>query len=135
MANEAVKRYDASYAGSEVKDFTIGDGNTFLKGSIMSLNDPRLASGVTAIATPCAGILARDKVAGDGRTRVSVYRDGDWDVVASGTIPIGAPICTSAVQNIVQSALGVTAASGAAIIGYALEAASDAEVFQMRLKS
>jgi hypothetical protein len=57
-------------------------------------------------------------------------------MVASGAITVGANVCASTTGslNYVSDATGVTAVSGAAIIGYALETASDGETIQVRLK-
>lgn len=133
MVNEAIKRYSASQAGDVVQDFSVNNNYALEKGQFVQLLDARAVSGTLTAGCPCAGIVAREKIAGDGRTQVSVHRSGDFDVAASGTIAIGAPLCIEGTFNYVKSASGVTAASGAAVIGYALEAATGDEIFQMRL--
>jgi hypothetical protein len=132
MANEAVLRYNENYIGA-IQDYTVADGTGIEKGALLALTDPRTAILNSAIAQPIAGIAAREKIASDGRTRLAVYRKGDFDMLASGAITIGSPVCCAAIANTVQSAIAVTAASGAAILGYALETASDAETIQVRL--
>lgn len=135
MTNEAILRYAPSAAGNVIQDMTVNDNYSIDKGAFLTLIDPRAVSGTLASGAVCAGICARDKIAGDGRTRVAVYVQGDFDVVASGAIALGAPIVLSGdtnFPNTVKAAL--TSNSGAAVIGYALETASDAEVFQMRLR-
>lgn len=133
MVNEAVLRYSENYSGA-IQDYTVADGTGIEKGAILALTDPRTAILASEEAQPCAGIAAREKIASDGRTRLSVIRKGDFDMVASGAITVGAPVCLAGTpSNTVKSANGVAAASGAAIIGYALETASDAETIQVRL--
>ena len=136
MANEAIKRYAPSSQGDVIQDFSVSDNYALEKGAFVQLLDARAVSGTITAGCACAGIVAREKIAGDGRTQVAVYREGDFDVVGSGTIAIGAPLVLEGTFNYVKSALvgGATGASGAAVIGYALEAASGDEVFQMRLK-
>lgn len=132
MANEAIKRYAPRACGDTIVDFTVADALSFEKGTFVELIDPRAVSGVSASGVVCAGIIAREKIANDGRTQVAVYREGDFDVVASGAIAIGQGIRLLNTANKVAAA--TSADSGAALIGYALETASDAEVFQMRLR-
>jgi len=134
MVNEAVLRYSEGYSGA-IQDFTVADGTAITKGALLALTDPRTAVLASSAAQPIAGIAARDKIASDGRTRLSVIRKGDFDMVASGAITVGSPVCSSTTGslNYVMSAAGVAAASGAAILGYALETASDGETIQVRL--
>lgn len=132
MANEAIKRYSESYAGDVVQDFTVADGTGIEKGALLKLTDPRTAIIASAAGDVCCGIAAREKIASDGRTQLSVHRRGDFDMVASGAITVGHPVMAAGVPaNTVKAA--TSAQSGAAIIGYALETAADAEVFQVRL--
>lgn len=127
MANEAIIR-------DRLQDpigMACGNTNAIEKGAILSLIDPRVASGAFVEAANCAGIAAREKISGDGRTTVSVFQNGIFDVVASGSITIGSDVQMAGAANIVEAALSGT--SGRGIIGQALEAASDGETFQMRL--
>lgn len=132
MANEAILR---DFLENPV-DFTVADGTGIEKGALLQLTDPRTASAVTAIRQPLAGIAAVEKVASDGSTRLSVYRKGVFDMVASGALivagnPVMAAGDTAAVNaNKVIIAVGASL-SGAAVLGYALESAADGEVFQV----
>jgi hypothetical protein len=133
MANEAVLRYSSGNAG-DIQDYTVADGTAISKGALLELQDARTAIAVSGAGKPIAGIAARDKIANDGRTRLSVIRRGDFDMVASGAIAIGSPVCASdANTSNVKTVVGVGGISGAAIIGYALETASDGEVIQVRV--
>jgi hypothetical protein len=133
MTNEAVKRYDESSGyGGVIQDYIVADGTGIEKGTLLKLTDPRTASASSAEADVCAGIAAREKVANDGHTRLSVYKKGYFDMVASGAIAVGSSVISAGELNAVKSAAG-TAHSGAAIIGYAEETASDAETILVRL--
>lgn len=133
MTNEAVLRYSSGNAG-DIQDYTVADGTGIEKGAICALTDARTAILASSSGQPCAGVAAREKIANDGRTRLALYRKGDFDMVASGAITVGFPVSiasTAGFSNVVKQATG--AESGAMIIGYALETASDAETIQVRL--
>lgn len=111
-------------------DFTVADGTGIEKGALLKLTDPRTASASTASKDILAGIAAREKIASDGRTRLSVFTRGIFDMGASGAIPVGSPVMSAGAVNKVMLAT-TPAASGAAILGYALETAADDEIFQV----
>lgn len=131
MANEAILRDRFS----NPIDMTCQDANGIEKGAFLQLFDPRIASGAPVGASnfACAGICAREKIANDGRTQVAVFRDGIFDVRASGAISVGAPLGCAENNDVMAIKSLATIASGAQIIGHALETAADAEVFQMWL--
>lgn len=126
MANEAVlrERHD------NPTDFIVADGTGIEKGALLALTDPRTAVAATEGAV-LAGIAAREKVASDGRTRLAVYRNGIFDMKASGAILIGQDVSASEDNHVKAALIG---ASGAVILGTALEAASDAETIQVEVK-
>ena len=132
MANEAVKRYSESTSGDVIIDYTVVDAMGIEKGTFLKLLDARVASTANTQGEPCAGIAAREKVSGDGRTQLSVHKKGYFDVLASGAITVGDPLILKGIANRVMAATSGFA-SGAAVIGYAEETASDAETFVMRL--
>lgn len=103
--------------------FTIAD-SAIEKGAVLTLTDARTASETLAVGPMIAGIAAREKVASDGRTEIACFRRGWFDIVCSGTINIGDPVMMYN-QKVFVPALS---ASGAAIVGTALEAGSDGEV-------
>ena len=131
MANEAVQVQRMS----DPIDHEVADGVGIEKGTILRLTDARKASGsVTASGALCAGIARREKIAGDGRTQLSIFYDGIYRVKASGAIGVGDALMLDTAPNHVRSLAGVPIASGASIIGYAKEDAADAAAFQMRLQ-
>lgn len=134
MANEAIKRYSESAAGDVIQDYTVADDLGLEKGCFLKSIDPRSVSLADTAQQPIVGILAREKLAGDGRTRVAVYKKGFFDVVASTAIIQGAPLMFAGGTGFSNTVMAANAgASGSGIIGYAEEAASAAEVFVMRL--
>lgn len=113
-------------------NFTVADGTGIEKGTLLSLANPRTAAKSAVEGEVCAGVLAREKVADDDRTQCAVIMDGIFDATASGAIPIGCPIMSAGQDNHVKLVAGIST-SGAAIIGYALEEASDKEKIQCRI--
>lgn len=126
MANEALIRDRLE----DAIDFTVADGTGIEKGAVLKLTDPRTAIIASAAGDMLAGIAAREKVANDGRTRLSVYRKGIFDLVASGAIVIGQAVQAAGAPANTVMAAAVTS-SGCAILGHALETASDGEVIQV----
>lgn len=127
MANEAVLKLRAA----DPIDFTVGDVTGIEKGAILSLVDARTASGTIDLNSNVAGIAAREKVANDGRTQLACFVPGQrniFDLKASGAITVGSPVVASADNYVAAAGLG---ASGAMILGTALETATDAEVIEV----
>lgn len=127
MAYEATARYGPY----EYADFTVADGTGIEKGTLLKLTDPRTAIKSSGAGDVIAGIAAREKIASDGRTRLAVCRRGDFDMYASGAIPVGVPVISAGHDNYVKEA--GSGYSGASIIGYALETASTGELIQVRV--
>ena len=120
MANEAKLRVRIE----NPLPFTIAD-TAFEKGALMTLTDPRTCVANVSGAV-VAGILAREKVVGDGRTEVACFRRGWFDMVCSGAVLIGEAVMAADDGNNGIMAADVFA-SGAQIIGHALEAGADGE--------
>lgn len=127
-----VEAYDAFNTS-----MTVTDGTQISRGFLLQLTDPRTASKCTAtgVAAPqvSAGIAAMEKEASDGSTKITVWKQGIFDSVASGSIAVGAPVIFLADGYIGQSEKSAHVASGARIVGYALETASDGERIEWRL--
>lgn len=133
MANEAILRDRLE----NPIDFTCADSDAFEKGAVVKLIDPRKVSGSGCYGAPAAGIIAREKIANDGRTQVPVFRRGIFDMVCSGAINVGNKVILAGDSH---SAAGASANrvvsagsfhSGACILGTALEDATNNEVFQV----
>jgi len=124
MANEAVLKVRLE----DPIDFTCADGTGIEKGTICALTDPRTAIAVSSTAQVLAGITAREKIASDGRTQIACFRKGIFDLNCSGAVNVGDAVSACASNEIKQVANG---ASGATILGYALEAGSDNETIEV----
>jgi hypothetical protein len=128
MVNEAVMvlKYE------DPIDFIVADGTAIIKGAILKNTSPRTASLADGASNVVAGIAARDKVASDGRTRLSVYRKGIFRLLASGAITAGDAVATAgAPSNSVIKIL--TALSGARRLGFALADISDGSIGEVEL--
>ena len=128
MANEWALRVKTS----DPFDFTVTNATGIEKGTLCKMTDPRTAIISSAAGDMCAGVSASEKIASDGRTSLGFYREGIFDVNASGAISVGQPIISAGNANN-EVMLATPAYSGAAILGYALETAADDETFQMYL--
>ena len=133
MANEAVMIEDF---GLNPVQRTIADGSTgsdIEKGTIMELADENLVTANNGSGDVFGGILAVEKVGGDGSTKVSCHMGGVFDLRASPTaITAGANVSTSG-ANLIKTATAAEIDAGKSI-GKA-EATSDAagETIRVRL--
>lgn len=133
MVYEAVKIELTNDTGFP-RRYTCADGTAIVKNTLLKLTDPRTASASDTDGAKFAGIAAMDKEASDGSTSITAYTSGVFDLVASGVILVGDPVCLDAAKNCVRQVVSGTAgASGASIVGYALETASNAEVINVRI--
>lgn len=99
--------------------FTVADGAGIEKGTLLKLTDPLTAIASSGAGDMIAGIAAEEKIASDGKTSLAVYTQGVFKLTADGTIAIGGAIMADGTDNKV---IASTAKTGAAQIGYALEA-------------
>lgn len=117
--------------------YTCASGTAITKGTLLKLTDPRTAIANDTSGAVIAGIASADKSATDDTsTSIAVWTDGIFKGYASGAIEVGAPLIGNAYNHLNSAGLtgNVAIASGAAIIGYALETAADGETFMFRLK-
>lgn len=73
MANEALLR---NRNGAFPIDFVCADGTGIEKGTLGQTTDARTVSASSAAGEIFAGVVAREKVANSGRTRIAVYPKG-----------------------------------------------------------
>jgi hypothetical protein len=135
MTNKATKVELTNSTGNP-RRYTCADGTTILLGYVLTLSDPRTAALVSddmdnAGYVP-AGIAAMDKEANDGSTSITAWTDGVFEMIASGNIAVGAAV-KSIGAGYVAAASALDVASGV-IIGNALEAGSDEETINVRVK-
>lgn len=138
MANEAVKveLFGPNNDGQATR-YDIAASAAVSIGAVLQLLDARTASSGIVQGKPAAGIVAFEKTANDG-TDITLWTQGIFEMVASGSINVGDPIIASnnnKVAAITYGAAGeaVLAASTALIIGRALEEASADETINVRI--
>lgn len=113
-------------------DWTVDDAVAIAKGSVLKISaDPRVASlSLGAADESIAGISTHEKVVSDGQT-MSCYTNGIFDLVVSGsTIVLGQQVASAGDNYIIPA---TALASGAGILGIALETGSAGEVVEVRV--
>jgi len=133
MANEALLRNRL-----DAKPFDWITDNTLAmeKGTVCKISGDRMAFPSSADGDKFAGILVRERIASDGRTRVSLMRGPSiWDMVSISGDPIavGAAVKISGV-NVIAPADDDTVENSMETIGFALEAASLGERIQVLVR-
>lgn len=106
--------------------FIVADGSSgtdTAKGSLMILSDPRTVAIHASSGQLCAGVLAREKIGGDGRVSSAVHEHGKFRAKASGAISAGDPIASSGTVNLITAS--PAGAQGAKVLGIALEDIAD----------
>ena len=118
MANEAT----LVLKNDEPTDFIVLDANGIEKGTAMVLSGSSTV-GMTALASsnvttlaalPFAGIARREKIADDGRTRLSCFRRGHFRMKAAATIIQGQPVRLSG-SNLIIPAIASSLLSGCGV--------------------
>jgi hypothetical protein len=100
MANEAqVRNFPKDYLAT---DFTVADNTGIEKGTIMKLSGSRTAAAGSADNDVLVGIAAREKVAGDGRTQLAIWRSGVFDCVFDSAVTAGSEVTLSG-SNILKA--------------------------------
>lgn len=144
MANEVNIANLYGYPPGEPMEATVANGTALSKGTWMVWSDPDKVIASSGINQSPAGVLAMDKEASDGSTKVSFYTNFDGDMVSvAGTVnlPIaGYPVELSGANLIRLSTQGsqvsgATFISGAAFMaGKAKETASASERIMVRVR-
>ena len=103
------------------------------KGTILQLASPNTVSASSGADNEYGGIAAEEKISGDGKLQIAVYRDGIFKCEA-GTNGV-----TAALQQVIDDGANelTDAAAGDAelglIFGVALETATDGQFFLLEL--
>ena len=137
MVREAVK-VEATGQIANIRTYSISDANTIAKGTLLVWTGDLTASSSTTTSSGAmfCGVALADKEAADGSTFISVDIGGVWDLAASGAIASGQKVMLANGTNYVQTVNVGTAAniaSGAVVVGTALETATDAEIIMVDL--
>lgn len=132
MANEAV--IIELFNGGRPIRYTVADGATIEKGTLLRLTDPRTASAHSAADQPIVGIAAAEKVASDGATTIAAYTDGIFDIyaAAAGVTAVGAMCAGSGTANMITAADANDLLQNSTV-GMCLEAHANDEVAAVRI--
>ena len=129
MANEASQktRFSAAVGFKWFNDDIGAD-----KGTILKLSGARIVAAATADNDIAIGILARDKIAGDGRDNVAVYIDGIYDCLVQGaSAAIGDDLVISG-ANTLKKYTTLDNEKGY-VLGKALEAVTGSDTIEVLL--
>jgi hypothetical protein len=122
MANEAVI-IELIESGVPIR-YTVADGATIVKGTLLKLTDPRTAIATSADNDPFAGIASSEKVANDGSTTLDAYTKGIFDLRGSAAITAGNRVSISGANTVAKVAAADLLFSN---VGIALETSAGAE--------
>lgn len=122
----------------DVRRFTCGNNNTITKGDLLVFYDPRTASHAIECSSmqlkAAAGIAAMDKVTGDGSTSISVWTNGIFECTCSNAIQCGHAVGIAHDNYVMAISDAEKLASGAIVLGYAMEDGANAEVINVRVR-
>jgi len=101
------------------------------KGTILQLTTPYTVAATGAVNDLFGGIAAEEKISGDGKLQIAVYRGGIFKVEAGATVTVGLPQVVHQLNELTNTAandndLGYT-------FGRALESATDGQFFLLEL--
>ena len=114
--------------------FTCADGTGIEKGALLLLTDPMTVATTTGDTDEIIGIAAEEKIASDGKTTIVVYLRGIFKgfAGAAGTtagLAIISDTATGAANELV-----VADVNSEAVVGIALETATDTQSFKFLLQ-
>ena len=134
MANEPSMIEDSGLNAVQRTIANGSDGTDIEKYTYMNLNDPNTVAAATGAADEFGGLLAIEKVGGDGSTTTSCHMNGAFDMFShsAGAITVGEQVTNSGANFIV-------AATEAQVqlgqwCGYAEEASADGTAERIRVR-
>lgn len=102
------------------------------KGTVLKLSTPYTVAASSSNTDLFGGIAAEEKISGDGKLQIAVYRRGIFKVEAGvGGVTVGLPVGIIAANNFTNTAANDTDLGYN--FGVALETAADAQFFLMEL--
>ena len=113
---------------------TVANGTGIEKGAILKMADLMTASLADGDGDIVAGIAAEEKIAGDGKTKIGVYRAGIFKGYAgNGGVTVGLAIDTDASTSDSNELANAPVTTGN-YVGIAFETATSAESFLFELR-
>ena len=102
------------------------------KGTVLKLSTPFTVAASSANADLFGGIAAEEKISGDGKLQIAVYRGGIFKAEAgAGGVTVGKTVGIIALNNFTDGA--ATDGENGINFGCALETAADTEFFLLEL--
>jgi hypothetical protein len=100
----------------------------------MKMTDGSVAIISSATGDALSGVLAREKIASDGRTQVAVFKKGRFMATCSGAVVTGNPLVSYASAEFPnQVGMANETHSGSVVLGYPEEDGTDQEEIVVRL--
>jgi hypothetical protein len=130
MADEHVLIYETEAA----IPFTCADAVGIEKGTLLYMFDPATVSGALTTKSVVGGVAKTEKIASDGKTKISVYRGGIFRAKASGSITCGDPLEIAGGTGTCNNLLQTAAINTESIVGISLETAANGETFRYELR-
>lgn len=114
--------------------YTCAEAVTIAKGTMVQITDPRTVSAHSGIDQPIAGVMAMEKLGGDGSTTCTVYTNGIFDITAAaaGAVAIGKVCAASATANMFTMSDANDMLQNS-MFGYCMEAADNDERVAVRI--
>ena len=113
---------------------TVANGTGIEKGAILKMTDLMTASLADGDGDIVAGIAAEEKISGDGKTKIGVYRAGIFKGYAgTGGVTVGLAIDTDASTSDSNELANAPVTTGN-YVGIAFETATSAESFLFELR-
>ena len=109
--------------------FTIGNATPLEKGTAVYITDPNTVAATAADGNPFIGVVATEKIANDGNTKVDVWTSGVFIVTDSGAGVTVGDILKMNGANLVATADEAGAQCAKEYVGIALETAGAGHTF------
>lgn len=130
MALECTLIYETGFPIS----FTCAEGTGIEKGAVLLLSDPATVATTTGDTDACGGIAAAEKIASNGQTKIACHQEGIFRGYAGAAgVTAGKGIITDTGTGAANELVDADAGS-VALVGYALETATDGQTFLFVLK-
>ena len=101
------------------------------KGTILKLSTPNTVAATSTVNDLFGGIAAEEKISGDGKLQIAVYRGGLFKVEAGSTVTVGLPQVVHQLNELTN--LAAADHDLGYVFGKALESATDGQFFLFEL--
>lgn len=128
MANESVL---VQQLQDRLPECTVANATGIEKGTLLKLSDPHTGVACSADGDLFLGILAREKVASDGQTRMPYWTYGIFDIKDSGAGVTAGDFLKINGANLVATADDDQIEKHSEVVGMALQTAAANEVIEV----